>query len=290
MAALPTPGPPRLHLMTNGTTSPQWPQLKLFSSLSLPPTHPSPSSINSPSPNKPVHPPTRPHTLQTTQSEPHPLPHGPSACISPLPPSSPPHPSSEISRWTLGFRHRLLGQRMNPTLLTWSRGPAIGFPFQSLVLPWVHLLLLPSFSPELFPLTDVLLTTRISVPPRLGHCIQRCPRHAWCLPAPAWGPPAFSSFIFLTVAPTPVHISEQSQLGLACFPTWKRELRWPGSILLRVGSQSPEGGSVHLLSAEHGGRSAAPRAQALLGKGAASFSWSPLSCSLAQLLLKFYWK
>ena len=69
------------------------------------------------------------------------------------------------------------------------------------------------------------------------------------------------------MAPTLVHISEQSQLGLACFPTWKRELRWLGSILFRVVSQSPEGGSVHLLSDEHGGRSAAPRAQALLGKG-----------------------
>lgn len=109
----------------------------------------------------------------------------------------------------------------------------------------------------------------------LDTVFRDAPRHAWCLPAPAWGPPAFSSFIFLTVAPTPVHISEQSQLGLACFPTWKRELRWPASILFSVGSQSPEGGSVHLLGAEGGGRSAAPRAQALLGKGVVRGSGLP---------------
>ena len=72
------------------------------------------------------------------------------------------------------------------------------------------------------------------------------------------------------MAPTLVHISEQSQLGLACFPIWKRELRWPGSVLFREGSQSPGvggGGAVHLLSAKGRGRSAAPRAQALLGEG-----------------------
>ena len=125
----------------------------------------------------------------------------------------------------------------------------------------------------------------------LDTVFRDTPNLAWCLPTPASGPTAFAAFIFLTVAPTPVHISEQSQLGLACFPTWKGELQCLGSVLFRAGSQSPEGGAVHLLSAEGRGHSAAPRAQALLGEewcGAAPFVWFPFSWSSTQLLLKFY--